>query len=56
MTELIGTTNCYKSGEPGSLIMVIPKEIRDKLGLKSKTHFKVLLDSEGRIIYERINE
>jgi len=52
--ELVTTTNTFSLGSPDSLVVVVPKEIRDRLGINGKTHFKVLLDKRGRIIYERI--
>jgi len=38
----------------GTLAVVIPKEIREELGIKKGALFKVNNDSKGRIIYKRI--
>jgi AbrB family looped-hinge helix DNA binding protein len=45
----------YEVGKPGSLVVVIPKEIRENIGVGKGSKFVVKTDKIGRIIYEPIN-
>lgn len=42
----------YEVGKPDSLVVVIPKEVRQFVKVSKGTKFIVKTDSEGRIIYE----
>lgn len=50
--HVVGTAKPYKTGKPDSLVVVIPKEVRDRLGNKSEKRMIVKVDHKGRIIYE----
>lgn len=58
MTEqLFDMVRAYPVGRKGnSLVVVIPKEVREllKIGAQQKLHVKV--DEKGRVIYERVEE
>ena len=54
MEKLVSVARIYDSGRNGSLIVVIPVEVRNLLGVKKGDRFAVKLDARGRIIYERI--
>jgi bifunctional DNA-binding transcriptional regulator/antitoxin component of YhaV-PrlF toxin-antitoxin module len=53
--EIIGVVKPYPVGRhPDSLVIVIPKEIRERLRIRSREKFHVKIDDTGRIIYERL--
>lgn len=52
MTNLI---RAHKLKSDGTLAVVIPKEVREKLNIEKGTLFKVSKDSKGRIIYKKIS-
>jgi len=55
--EIVGIVKAYSVGEPDSIVVVIPKEIHDRLGKHPKgQRFLVKLDEQGRIIYEAIEK
>jgi len=56
MEKLVSVARIYDSGRNGSLIVVIPAEVRNLLGVKKGEKFAVKLDARGRIIYERIQK
>lgn len=45
----------YEVGRPDSLVVVIPKEVRENVGVGKGSKFVVKTDKIGRIIYEPIN-
>ena len=54
--EIISLVKPYAVGRsPDSLVVVIPKEVRDRLGIKLGVRLHVKIDGRGRIIYEPIN-
>jgi len=55
--EIVGIVKAYSVGEPDSVVVVIPKEIHNKLAKTPKGQkFLVKLDGRGRIIYELIKK
>lgn len=56
MTEkLIALVKPYLvGGKKGSLVVSIPKEAREILGIKAHQKFHVKIDEKGRLIYEPI--
>lgn len=53
--EIIGIVKSYPVGRsPGSLVVVIPKEIRERLKIRPREKFYVKIDDAGRIIYEQL--
>jgi len=52
MEEVIDIVKCYEVGRPDSLVVVIPKEVRELLGVKKGDKFIVRVEGETRIIYE----
>jgi antitoxin component of MazEF toxin-antitoxin module len=48
----MGMAQSYLSGQQGSLVVVIPIDVKEKLKLKKGSKFLVKIDSQGRIIYE----
>ena len=44
----------FESGQPDSLLVVIPKTVRRMLKVQKGAKFHVKVDHEGRIIYEPI--
>lgn len=53
-SKLVAVTKVYDTGNPDSLIVIIPAEVRKLLGIKKGERVAVYIDGEGRIIYERI--
>ena len=50
MTEhVVGTAKPYKTGKPDSLVVVIPKEVRQRLGSESEKRMIAKIDENGRI-------
>ena len=56
MEETIQMVRAFESGKPDSLVIVIPKELRDRLQIEKGTKFHVKLDENNRIIYEQLNK
>ena len=52
MTNLI---RAHRLKSDGTLAVVIPKEVREKLNIEKGTLFKVSRDIKGRIIYKKIS-
>jgi hypothetical protein len=48
----VETVSAYSTGRLGSLVVVIPVPVKDKLKVKKGSRFLVKIDSHGRIIYE----
>jgi len=47
------TVNAYKIRENGgSMVVVIPKDFLEELGIKKGTKFRVWKDKNNRLIYE----
>lgn len=47
------TVNAYKTREKGgSMVVVIPKDFLEELGIKKSTKFRVWKDKNNRLIYE----
>jgi antitoxin component of MazEF toxin-antitoxin module len=44
----------FSTGKAGSLIVVIPVEVIEKLQVKKGSKFLVKIDARGRIIYEPV--
>lgn len=56
MTEqLIDLVKPYTVGN-SSLVVLIPKEVREALGIKAKQKLHVKIDEKGRLIYEKVME
>ena len=55
LEKIVGIVKAYSVGNPDSIVVVIPKEIHEKLSRHPKGQkFLVKLDENGRIIYEPI--
>lgn len=55
--EIVGIVKAYSVGDPDSIVVVIPKELHDRLGKHPKgQRFLVKLDDRGRIIYEPLKK
>jgi len=55
--EIVRIVKAYSVGDPDSIVVVIPKEIHERLGKHPKGQkFLVKIDSKGRIIYEPIRK
>lgn len=52
--KTIGVAKVFQFGSSGSLVVVIPKEIRKILHINKGHRYLVKIDREGRIIYELI--
>ena len=49
---IIEMVTAYQVGQPDSLVVVIPKRVRDKLAITRGQRFLVKIDNDGRVIYE----
>ena len=54
MEEIIQTVKTFESGRPDSLVVVIPKELRDRLKIEKGNKFTVKIDGKNRIIYDPV--
>jgi len=55
--QIMGIVKAYSVGAPDSIVVVIPKEIHERLSEHPKgQRFLVKLDKKGRIIYELIKK
>jgi hypothetical protein len=50
--QLLDIVTAYQTGKPDSLVVVIPKRIRDKGVFKKGQRFLVKIDEKNRLIYE----
>jgi AbrB family looped-hinge helix DNA binding protein len=53
---IVDVVTAYESGGRDSLVVAIPKRIRDKYSILKGERFLVKVDSDGRIILERLKE
>ena len=44
----------YSVDRAGTLVVVIPKEVREELGIEKGKKFTVKIDTDGRIVYEPV--
>jgi len=49
---IIEMATAYQAGPPESLVVVIPRRVREKLNITKGQRFLVKTDDKGRIIYE----
>ena len=54
--RIMGISKAYLSGNPPSVVIVIPKKVQEYTGNIEGTRFLVKLDEKNRIIYEPIKE
>lgn len=54
--KIIHVVTAYESGGRDSLVVSIPKKLRDAGHAKPGQRFLVKFDADGRIIYEPIKE
>ena len=54
--RIVGISKAYLTGNPASVVVVIPKQVRDHLGRIEGRRFLVKLDEKGRIIYELLED
>jgi bifunctional DNA-binding transcriptional regulator/antitoxin component of YhaV-PrlF toxin-antitoxin module len=52
--KTISIAKVFQLGKPDSLVVVIPKEIRETLHINKGHKYLVKIDQEGRIIYEPV--
>ncbi len=50
----MAVTKAYETGKPDSLVVVIPSLVRKITGIRKGERLAVKVDSQGRVIYERI--
>jgi AbrB family looped-hinge helix DNA binding protein len=56
MEKTVQIVKAFESGSPDSLVVVIPKEIRERLKIEKGKKFLVKLDESNRLIYEPLAE
>jgi hypothetical protein len=52
--EVVELVRAFEVGRPDSLVVVIPKAIRDRMCIEKGTRFYMKVDRRGRLIYERM--
>jgi len=52
--QVLDIVTAYQTGSPDSLVVVIPKRIRDKWAFKKGQRFMVKIDEKNRLIYEPV--
>jgi hypothetical protein len=50
--EVVQLVKAFEVGRPDSLVVVIPKAIRDRMRIEKGTRFYMKVDRRGRLIYE----
>ncbi|MCW4040398.1 MAG: hypothetical protein NWE83_06570 [Candidatus Bathyarchaeota archaeon] len=53
--ETITVAKAFQLGSSGSIAIIIPKRLRDGLGITKGNHYLVKKDARDRIIYEPID-
>ena len=57
MSEVIlGVTKPFSIGKPDSIVLVVPKRVRERVKIKPGQLWYVKVDKDGRIIYEKLEE
>jgi hypothetical protein len=54
--EIVNVVTAYESGGRDSLVVSIPKVLRDRGIIKPGQRFLVKIDAKGRVIYEPLGE
>lgn len=52
--KIISMVKAYPVDGAGTLVIVIPKDVREELHVKKGKKFLVKIDDKGRIIYEPV--
>lgn len=53
--QLVDLVKAYSVGRnQNSLVVSIPKEVREALGIKAQQKLQVKIDEKGRLIYEPV--
>jgi len=50
--EVVELVRAFEVGRPDSLVVVIPKSIRERMRIEKGTRFYMKVDRKGRLIYE----
>jgi len=50
--EVVQLVKAFEVGKPDSLVVVIPKAIRQRMCIEKGTRFYMKVDRRGRLIYE----
>jgi hypothetical protein len=53
--QIVELVRAFEVGRPDSLVVVIPKAIRDRMCIVKGTRFYMKVDRRGRLIYEQMN-
>ena len=53
--EVVELVKAFEVGRPDSLVVVIPKAIRERMHIEKGTRFYMKVDRRGRLIYELMN-
>jgi hypothetical protein len=54
--DIVMVVQAYEVGKPDSLVVVIPKSLRMKMGFKKGARFLLKTDARGRLVYEPIDK
>lgn len=52
--EKVIIVKAFATAKPDSIVLTIPKELREKHGIKKGQHFKITVDKKGRVIYNPV--
>ncbi len=50
--NIIEMVTAYQAGPSESLVVVIPRRVREQLSITKGKRFLVIVDNQGRIIYQ----
>ena len=57
LTEtVLGVTKPFSLGKPDSIVLVVPKTVRERVKIRPGQLWHVKVDKQGRIIYEKVEE
>lgn len=53
---IVEFVKCWTSNKKGTVIIVIPKTIRDELGIQANDRFLMTYDKQKRIILKKVDQ
>ena len=54
MEKLVSIVKAFASGDPGSLVLVIPRDAKPLCGARAGVKYQVFVDERRRLIYAPI--
>ena len=53
---IIEFVKCWQTRKGGAVVVVLPKTIRDELGIQPNDRFLITYDKKGRLILKKVDQ